>query len=180
MCIRDRGSALGGSFGRNDQVLDATAGAAIGYARVSANRSESNDYHDGNGRRVPSAWKKWNSDLALGWTPDADSVLEFSAGNGNGKARYAGRRMDGPPFKRESYGLRFERTYAGRLRQLQANLFHNDADHVMDNYTLRDPNPMSAMPMPMAANVDRRTEGGRIAAEWAWSAFCLLYTSRCV
>jgi len=171
--VRVQGSALGGSFGRNDQVLDATAGAAIGYARVSANRSESNDYHDGNGRRVPSAWKKWNSDLALGWTPDADSVLEFSAGNGNGKARYAGRGMDGSQFKRESYGLRFERTYAGRLRKLQANLFHNDADHVMDNYTLRDPNPMSAMPMPMAANVDRRTEGGRIAAEWAWSAFAL-------
>jgi iron complex outermembrane receptor protein len=33
--------------------------------------------------------------------------------------------------------------------------------HVMDNYTLRTPNRASSMPMPMAANVDRRTRGGR-------------------
>jgi iron complex outermembrane receptor protein len=38
----------------------------------------------------------------------------------------------------------------------------------MDNYTLRTPNPDSSMPMPMAANVDRRTTGGRIASEWRW------------
>jgi iron complex outermembrane receptor protein len=47
-------------------------------------------------------------------------------------------------------------------------VYYNDADHVMDNYTLRTPNPHSSMPMPMAANVDRRTTGGRIASEWRW------------
>ncbi|MBO7942542.1 hypothetical protein JTP77_042565, partial [Streptomyces sp. S9] len=30
---------------------------------------------------------------------------------------------------------------------------------------------MSAMPMPVAANVDRLTVGGRAAASWRWSAF---------
>src|SRR5690606_21042179 len=50
-------SALGGSWGRNDQVLDATYGAPLGYVRVGANRSESGDYDDGNGDRVGSAWK---------------------------------------------------------------------------------------------------------------------------
>lgn len=171
--VRLQGSLLGGSFGRNDQVLDTTAGAAKGYARLSANRSESNDYRDGNGDVVPSEWKKWNTDLALGWTPDADTLLEFTAGIGDGQARYAGRGMDGSQFKRESYGLRFEKTFQGALRNLQGNLFRNDADHVMDNYTLRDPNPMSAMPMPMAANVDRATDGGRLAAEWEWGRFAL-------
>lgn len=39
----------------------------------------------------------------------------------------------------------------------------------MDNHSLRDPNPMSMMPMPMAANVDRRTHGGRAALEWQWT-----------
>ena len=168
-----QGSLLGGSFGRNDQVLDATAGNATGYARLTANRSESGDYRDGNGDRVPSAWKKWNTDLALGWTPDADTVVEVSAGIGDGQARYAGRGMDGAQFKRESLGLRFDRTFHGALRKVQASLYHNDADHVMDNYSLRDPNPMSSMPMPMASNVDRTTDGGRVAAEWGWGEVAL-------
>ena len=166
--VRVQGSLLGGSFGRNDQLLDATAGSATGYARLTANRSESGDYRDGHGDRVPTAWKKWNTDLALGWTPDADTLVEVSAGIGDGQARYAGRGMDGAQFKRESLGLRFEKAFHGALRKVQASLYRNDADHVMDNYSLRDPNPMSSMPMPMASNVDRTTDGGRIAAEWGW------------
>ncbi|WP_334177982.1 TonB-dependent copper receptor [Pseudoxanthomonas sp.] len=162
--LRIDGSLLAGSHGRNDQVVNATAGARQGYARLSANRSEADDYRDGDGRRVPSAWKKWNTDLALGWTPDADTLLEFNAGVGDGEARYAGRGMDGSMFRRDSLGLRFEkRDLPGVLDTLEASVFRNEADHVMDNYTLREPNPMSAMPMPVAANVDRRTEGGRAA-----------------
>lgn len=167
--LRLQGSLLRGSVGRNDQMLDATAGAQKGYVRMTANRSESGDYRDGNGDIVPSKWRKWNADLAFGWTPDADTLMEVSAGAGNGIARYAGRGMDGSQFRRDSLGLRFEKTFHGALRKVEANAFHNEADHVMDNFSLRTPNPMSAMPMPMAADVDRRTDGGRIAAEWAWS-----------
>lgn len=169
--VRVQGSLLGGSFGRNDQMLDATAGHATGYARLTANRSESGDYRDGNGDVVPSKWRKWNADLGLGWTPDADTLLELSAGTGNGIARYAGRSMDGSQFRRDSLGLRFEKTFHGALRKLEASLYRNEADHVMDNYTLRDPNPMGPMPMPMASNVARTTEGGRVAAQWAWAGF---------
>ena len=172
--MRLQGSLLGGSFGRDDQMLDATAGTPKLYARLTANRSESGDYQDGNGDVVPSKWRKWNRDLAFGWTPDEDTLLEVSAGSGNGIARYAGRGMDGAQFKRDSLGLRFEKAFhGGSLRTLTANVFHNEADHVMDNFSLRDPNPMSAMPMPMAADVERRTDGGRIAAEWGWGDFGL-------
>ncbi|MCW4454680.1 TonB-dependent copper receptor [Flavobacterium sp. MXW15] len=162
-------SALAGSRNRNDQALDLTAGAAPGYVRINGNRSESDDYRDGNGDTVPSKWRKWNGDAAIGWTPDADTVLELSAGAGDALARYAGRGMDGASFKRTSYGARFEKSnLPGAWDTLQANVYHNDADHVMDNYTLRAPNPLGAMPMPMASNVDRRTRGGRIASEWRW------------
>ncbi len=165
--LRVNANALGGSFGRNDQVLDIVGGASPGYARLSASRSEADDYEDGEGRAVPSSWEKWNADAALGWTPSAGTLLEFSAGTGDGEARYAGRGMDGSQFERFSYGLRFEKTgLTGALKDVKANVFYNYADHVMDNYTLREPNPMSSMPMPMAANVDRRTTGGRVAATW--------------
>ena len=170
--IEFTGGALVGSHGRNDQVFDATTGNRIGYVRLGGNRSEADDYADGDGEAVPSSWKKWNVDAAVGWTPDEDTLLELSIGGGDGQARYAGRGMDGSRFRRDSYGLRFEKSgFDGALSKVEARLYHNTADHVMDNYTLRDPNPMSAMPMPMAANVERRTHGGRVAASWEGDRF---------
>ncbi|MCO5055226.1 TonB-dependent copper receptor [Thermomonas sp.] len=171
MGLRAQGSLLGGSFGRNDQVLELVAGAPKGYVRLGANRSESGDYRDGNGLRVPSAWNKWNADLALGWTPDAETVLEVALGAGDAQARYAARSMDGAQFRRDSLGLRFEKAFTGRLRQVQASAYRNVADHLMDNYSLRSPNPLGSMPMPMASNVARTTQGGRVAVDWAWEKF---------
>ena len=171
---RASGSLLAGSAGRNDQVADLETGTPSGYARINGNRSESRDYQDGDGRLVPSSWKKWNVDAAIGWTPDARTLLELSAGTGDGQARYAGRGMDGSRFKRDSYALRFEKSgFDGPLQSVKASAYSNHADHLMDNYTLRDPNPDSAMPMPMAANVGRRTVGGRVAFDWAWSRWSL-------
>ena len=173
--VKASGSLLAGSFGRNDQVVDATYGDRLGYARVSANRSESDDYRDGNGDTVGSAWKKWNADVALGWTPDPDTLLELGIGVGDGESRYATRGMDGSQFKRDNTSLRFEKTNIGEhLQEFEASIYHNVADHVMDNYSLRDPNPAGPMPMPMASNVERATDGGRLAATWRGSAYELV------
>jgi len=162
--VRFDGSLLGGSWGRNDQAADLTVGNAGTYTRITANHSHSQDYRDGDGNTVPSRWDKWNADVALGFTPDADTRYELSAGTGDGEARYAGRGMDGVQFRRQSFGLRAERRNLGKvLRDVQAQLYYNYADHVMDNFSLRDPDPSSAMPMAMAAAVDRATWGGRVA-----------------
>ncbi|SHH16394.1 TonB-dependent copper receptor [Pollutimonas bauzanensis] len=158
------GTLTGGSRGRNDQAADLAAGTEKFYARVTANHSHSQDYKDGDGNIVASRWDKWNTDVALGLTPDADTLIELSAGTGDGEARYAGRGMDGSQFKRESLGLRFEkRNMDGMLKKVEAQLYYNYADHVMDNYSLRPFKPSGSMSMPMASNVDRATWGGRYA-----------------
>lgn len=163
------GSLLGGSAGRNDQMADLRAGTPDVYMAVSANHTHAQDYRDGNGDRVHSYYDRWNTDLNLGWTPDDDTRVELSAGKGDGKAAYAFSSMDGAQFLRESLGLTFERQYAeGALSQLEAQLYYNHADHVMDNYTLRQPDPASMMPMAMASDVARTTVGGRVAAEFQW------------
>jgi iron complex outermembrane receptor protein len=165
--VRFDGSLLGGSFGRNDQAADLTIGNEKVYTRITANHSHSQDYKDGDGNKVPSRWDKWNADVTLGFTPDADTVYELTAGTGDGEARYAGRGMDGSQFKRESFGLRFEKRNIGTvLNKVEAQMYYNYADHVMDNFTLRAPDPMSAMPMGMASDVDRATWGGRFAGTW--------------
>lgn len=172
--LRASGSLLGGSFDRADQVADLVAGMPQGHVRVSGNRSRADDYRNGDGDEVPAAWKKWNTDLSLGWTPDAHTLVEASFGRGDGWARYAGRGMDGSQFERTSHALRFKRQKPdGVLHGIEASAFHNTADHVMDNYSLRQPNPQGTMPMAMVSNVDRETWGGRVVAEWRWKRFSL-------
>ncbi|WP_139673760.1 TonB-dependent copper receptor [Pseudomonas sp. F16(2018)] len=167
---RVNGSVLAGSNGRFDKVLDAAAGNQLGYVRFVGNQSHSDDFEDGNGDTVPSRWDKWNGDVSLGWTPDADTLLELTAGKGDGEARSAGRGMDGSQFKRESLGLRFEKSNLGEvLDKVEAQVYYNYADHVMDNYTLRTPSGSGMMGMPMVSNVDRRTMGARIKATWRWA-----------
>ncbi|WP_252088408.1 TonB-dependent copper receptor [Pseudomonas sp. MWU13-3659] len=167
---RVNGSVLAGSNGRFDKVLDAAAGNQLGYVRFIGNQSHSDDFEDGNGNTVPSRWDKWNGDVSLGWTPDADTLLELTAGKGDGEARSAGRGMDGSQFKRESLGLRFEKSNIGDvLDKVEAQVYYNYADHVMDNYTLRTPSGTGMMGMPMVSNVDRRTMGARIKATWRWA-----------
>ncbi|UJJ32774.1 TonB-dependent copper receptor [Halopseudomonas maritima] len=167
---RVHASVLGGSNGRFDKTLDAAIGNQSGYLRFTGNDAKSDDYDDGNGDTVPSRWSKWNGDIALGWTPDADTLLEFSAGKGDGEARYAGRGMDGSQFARESLGLRFEKLNLGQISKLEAQVYYNYADHIMDNFRLRSPDPTGMMPMPMASQVDRRTLGGRLALSFDWDA----------
>lgn len=163
--MRFDGSVVGGSFGRNDQNVDIAAGTPQLYGRVTANHAHEQDYKDGNGRTVPSQWDKWNADAALGVTPDANTRIELTAGTGDGYARYAGRGMDGVHFRRETFGLSFDKKHIGEvLDRIEARVYYNEADHVMDNFTLRQPDPMSSMPMPMAAEVRRRTFGARTAA----------------
>lgn len=167
---RVNASILAGSHGRFDKVVDAAAGGPLGYVRVIGNTAHSDDYRDGNNDIVASRYDKWNGDVALGWTPDADTLIELTAGKGDGEARYAGRGMDGSQFLRESLGLRFEKSnITDVLEKLEAQVYYNYADHVMDNYTLRTPSGTGMMAGPMASNVDRRTLGARIKATWRWA-----------
>ncbi|AHM71550.1 TonB-dependent copper receptor [Yersinia hibernica] len=167
--IKGNASLLVGSNGRWDKNVDVSLGNAQGYLRMMGNQSQAGDYQDGNGARVPSQWDKWNGDMALGWTPDADTLLELTAGKGDGEARYAGRGMDGSQFLRESWGGRFEKTNIGDvLDKIEAKVYYTYVNHIMDNHTLRTPQMMA-----MSSNLDRRTLGGRVMGTWLWQDFKL-------
>ncbi|NDJ56945.1 TonB-dependent copper receptor [Enterobacteriaceae bacterium 4M9] len=175
--IQGTASLLAASRQRWDENADISLGNEKGYLRLTGNKSRADDYKDGKGNSVASKWDKWSGDVALGWTPDDDTLLELTAGKSDGEARYAGRSMDGSQFKRESLGARVEKANIGDVfNKFEANVYYNYADHVMDNYSLRSPgsampgamgNAMSsAMSMPMAMELDRRTVGGRMMGTW--------------
>ncbi|AJZ90285.1 TonB-dependent receptor [Klebsiella michiganensis] len=193
--IQGTASLLTASNQRWDSNADVSLGSEDGYLRLIGNKSHSGDYADGDGNRVASKWDKWNADVALGWTPDKDTLLELTAGKGNGEARYAGRSMDGSQFRRDSLGARVEMSNLGEVfNKFESSVYYNYANHIMDNYSLRSPGTMSSgmsgghmasmdmsslmdmgssmsMNMPMAMQLDRRTIGGRMMGTWTWSDY---------
>ena len=162
-------SALGASAGRSDLVGDLRLGNAAVYGLLTGTRAASDDYADGSGERVHSAYERWSTSGAIGWTPDAATVVELSGVRSDGEAAYADRAMDGVAFDRDNVGLRFERSAAeGRVRRIEAQAYYNYVDHLMDNYSLRQFVPTPAMPGRSVQNPDRRTAGGKAAVELAW------------
>lgn len=160
--VRANGSVMAGSFGRHDEVLDVTGGTPYFYLRGTATNTHSNDYKDGNGTKVHSRYERWSANGAIGWTPDNDTRLELSAATSDGNAAYADRSMDGALFKRENVGLKFQKKNLSPLFEaVDAQLFYNYIDHVMDSYSMRAGNPNSAMAV---SNPDRLTLGGKLTA----------------
>ncbi len=162
--VEGTASLMGGSFGRNDQVIDARGGTPTFYVRGIGTRSHSGDYEDGNGNTVHSRYTRWSANAAFGWTPSDDTRVEVSGTRSDGKAAYADRTMDGAKFLRENVGFKVElRRLSDRIESLDVQGYRNYVDHVMDNYTLRTFTPTGMAPEPMVNNPDRLTRGGRLA-----------------
>ncbi|MBI5429150.1 MAG: TonB-dependent copper receptor [Nitrosomonadales bacterium] len=161
--VTAEGSLMAGSYGRNDEMAEARIASDSAYLRAGGTRSQAGDYSDGSGNVVHSAYTRWSGNAALGWTPDGDTRLELTAAKSDGKAAYADRSVDGAKFARNNYGLKFDKQNIGGLVDgVEAQVYYNYVDHVMDSYSLRDGgNPASMM---AAMNPDRKTTGGRFVA----------------
>jgi iron complex outermembrane receptor protein len=158
-------SGLAGSFGRHDEVVDARAGSPAFQAQGVATRSHSDDYADGDGRRVHSRYTRWSANAALAWTPDARTRLELTGARSDGEAAYADRMMDGVAFERTNVGLRFRKEGLSPLvEKVEAHAFRNYVDHVMDNFSLRAFQPGGTMANRAVSNPDRETRGAKALA----------------
>lgn len=147
--VKGDSSIVIGSNSRFESRIDGTVGSKPGYVRIIGNKALSHDYHDGDGNVVPSKWDKWNGDMFIGFTPDANTLFEISGGGGDGEARYAGRGMDGTQFKRETLGAKFIKTDINdKLSKIEAQFYYNYADHIMDNFRLRNLKPNPMLPSP--------------------------------
>jgi iron complex outermembrane receptor protein len=159
---RVRGSLLGASAGRHDEVADLRFGRPLGYLQLTATNSQSDDYADGDGHYVHSAYRRYSVNAAAAWTPDEHTRLELSAVHSDGRAAYADRAMDGAQFLRQGFDLAFERRdLPGRLQGLEARAYASSVDHVMDDQSLRTPGMMGY------ADLRRFTYGARVAATLA-------------
>lgn len=170
--VRGAASAMAGAWGRFDGMADVTFGTSSYFVRGSATYADSDDYEDGDGSKVHSAFTRKSINVMGGWTPDRDTRLEVSAVHSEAEAAYADRAMDGVVFDRDGWGVRFEKKrISNLLRRVEAQFNHNYVDHVMDNYSLRT-KPAAAM--YMWNNPDRETDGLRASADLAFGDAVLL------
>lgn len=157
-------SLLLASAGRHDEVLDAYVGNTKVYGQFTGTHSQAGDYKDGNGQSVHSSYDRYSLNGALGWTPDKNTKVELSGVQSDGEAAYADRGMDGTQFTRQGGTLKFEKkNLSDTVALLEAQLYKNSVDHVMDDQELRTPGMMGY------ANLTRDTAGARVAGRFVLS-----------
>lgn len=160
--VRFHGSALAASADRTDVLADLQAGDSLGYVQLTGSDSTANDYEDGDGNEVHSQYHRYSGQVALGLTPDDDTRIELQGAQSDGEAAYADRGMDGTQFRRDSANLSVERENLSDLvEKIEANIYDNSVDHIMDDQELRTPGMMGY------ANLTRDTTGGRFASTLA-------------
>jgi iron complex outermembrane receptor protein len=160
-----RARLSGGYIGNSDTKelsADLATGNSDGFIRALLDWKDADNYEDGDGNEVYSAYEKRGGTMILGYTPDAATRVELSAeATRERDALYAGAGMDSPYSDADTYRLRFERGQnVGPFDGIKAEVYLSNVDHLMDNYSLR-PNMMMWKKAPSSSD----TTGGRLSGD---------------
>ena len=120
-------------------------GGEQGYARGSFHAARADDYEDGDGNAVRSAYRSAKGGGSLGWTPTAQTRFELSHDLTRERdVLYAGAGMDATYSDDASTRLRLRHAGDGLLANLTLDAWASRVEHSMDNYSLR---PVTGMRM---------------------------------
>lgn len=164
-------SLLTGSAGRLDGYAEATTGNEYAFVRVISSHNRGDDYRDGDGNKVHSAFERRSETLMLGLTPGELTRLTLAADRSRGHAAYADRMMDGSQFDRDAWSLKLaQQAITPWLDALRLQAGRSDVDHIMDNFSLRDGTSVAQRRL---GNPDRQTDTASIEADLALGALTL-------
>lgn len=154
-------SGLGGSWGRIDGVINARTASEAASLSATITHAQSDNYNDGSGKSVHSAYQRKSATFLGGVQINADTRLDLDGVVSKGEAAYADRTMDGTKFDRESLGFALHKKNLTPVVQgMTARVYHSYIDHVMDDYSLRGFDGNAAV-----MNPDRVTDGARFAVD---------------
>ena len=145
--------------------------AGGGYARAFATARRADNYDDGNGHEVRSAFEQFGGGGEVGWRYGAGSVVALSAErNVVEDALFAGAGMDAPWTATNTYRVSLGHNFedGGILERIETNIYGSYVDHVMDNYSLRTP-----VMMTMLTEAESDTVGGRLAGIFGFGEVAL-------
>ncbi len=149
-------------------ALGGTSGSKEGYVRIELGGEEAGNYEDGNGEEVSASYSQRNGFVAIGLTPDANSLYEISfEANRMKDVLYEGASMDSPLSDNNTVRFKFHRNnLPGVLSGYEGEIYSSEITHVMDNYTLRTRTAPASMRAPTTSD----TYGGRLSTHFKTSA----------
>lgn len=146
-----------------DVFADVAAGGALGGARATLLWQKAEDYEDGGGKDVRSAFEQKTGSFTAAWTPNDATALELGLDLSRvDDALFAGAGMDSPQTDDDTVRLKASRELdAGALQRIEVEVAHAMVDHLMDNYSLRT----RTAPMAMRVPSDSDTTTARLAGD---------------
>lgn len=110
------------------------------YLRAHASTKDADNYEDGDGNEVRSAFEEQAGGFTLGLTPE-DSHLYFSVDAQRIEdALFPGAGMDSPLSDSQTFRTGFETEFdSGAIQSIDFSAYASLVDHEMDNYSLRTP-----------------------------------------
>ena len=144
-----------------DFLADVIASGEKGYVRFFTELKENDNYEDGDGNEVRSAFDHKQAGIVLGYTPTENRLFELTIErNEFSDALYPGSGMDSPEESATFYKLRYlDKPDIAWIDDIKAEVYYMEVDHVMDNFSLREPNdPM----MLRETDTTSDTTGGRL------------------
>ncbi len=129
-----------------------------GYARAHGYWADGDNYEDGGGNEVRSAFESFGGGGSFGWTPNKESHVELSVDyTGLRDVLFEGVPMDSPLTDSLNYRVKSEMAIDSPvLKKARFDAFLSTVDHEMDNYSLR-----SRMMSFAKAVSDSDTYGGK-------------------
>lgn len=133
-----------GRFGERVLAAEAVLNTEPGWVRINRRDSERDDYRDGQGRSVPSRFKKHQTTADFGWRLSEHQTLTADVVQSDGEAVYPAFHMDGTAFRQNRLGAGWQaRELAPWLEQVQLRAMAQRIRHAMDNHSLRAMAPLT-------------------------------------
>ena len=149
--------------GTKEFSADVATGSKLGYIRGIAGYQDADNYVDGDGKEVRSAFTNKSGNLILGYTPDRKKNLELNLeAIREEDVLYAGAGMDAPSSDADNVRLKYaQRDRPGPLSGVEVEIYSTKVDHLMDNYSLRESTASTPMRVPTTSD----TVGGRVLGD---------------
>lgn len=146
----------------NDATI--TAGTNEGYATANAGYKSSENYKDGDGHVVRSAFDETKGSIKLGFTPEDNHFYISMDYHDIEDALFPGAGMDSPYSKSYSYKAGWEKEFENALiSRIKLNGYASLVDHSMDNFSLR---PQTAI-VPLRVTSQSDTYGAKLETDLA-------------
>nr|WP_178975772.1 TonB-dependent receptor [Marinobacter adhaerens] len=129
---------MSGSDNGNGKLVNAAAavGSEAAWLRLSGGYDEANDYEDGDGNKVRSAYENAEGRVDAAWTAENGLFIKgMISRQEESDVKYAGSGMDAPQTDTDIYRMEIGSPVARGEWSLLA--WQADVDHIMDNFSLR-------------------------------------------